>query len=88
MGISAKQGDTVKKDTEKVTIRIPRRYVDALEFLVEADDFPSKSEAIRVAIRDLVYARVELVTEKLEKIQGAEKSINEIKDIRKEYFTR
>jgi len=78
----------VKKDTEKVTIRIPRRYVDALEFLVEADDFPSKSEAIRVAIRDLVYARVELVTEKLEKIQGAEKSINEIKDIRKEYFTR
>lgn len=88
MGISTKQGDTVKKDTEKVTIRIPRRYVDALEFLVEADDFPSKSEAIRVAIRDLVYARVELVTEKLEKIQGAEKSINEIKDIRKEYFTR
>ncbi|MCJ2669879.1 MAG: ribbon-helix-helix protein, CopG family [Thermoplasmata archaeon] len=78
----------MKKDTEKVTIRIPRRYVDALEFLVEADDFPSKSEAIRVAIRDLVYARVELVTEKLEKIQGAEKSINEIKDIRKEYFTR
>jgi Arc/MetJ-type ribon-helix-helix transcriptional regulator len=88
VGISTKQGDTVKKDTEKVTIRIPRRYVDALEFLVEADDFPSKSEAIRVAIRDLVYARVELVTEKLEKIQGAEKSINEIKDIRKEYFTR
>ncbi len=78
----------MKKDTEKVTIRIPRRYVDALEFLVEADDFPSKSEAIRVAIRDLVYARVELETEKLEKIQGAEKSINEIKDIRKEYFTR
>lgn len=78
----------MKKDTEKVTIRIPRRYVDALEFLVEADDFPSRSEAIRVAIRDLVYARVELVTEKLEKIQGAEKSINEIKDIRKEYFTR
>lgn len=88
MGISTKPGDTVRKDTEKVTIRIPRRYVDALEFLVEADDFPSKSEAIRVAIRDLAYARVEMVIEKLKKIQEAEKSINEIKDIRKEYLTR
>lgn len=78
----------MRKDTEKVTIRIPRRYVDALEFLVEADDFPSKSEAIRVAIRDLAYARVEMVIEKLKKIQEAEKSINEIKDIRKEYLTR
>jgi len=78
----------VKKDTEKVTIRIPRRFVDSLEFLVDADDFPSKSEAIRVAIRDLIYERVDLVTAKLKKIQEAEKSINEIKDIRREYLTR
>ncbi|MCK4366854.1 MAG: ribbon-helix-helix protein, CopG family [Thermoplasmata archaeon] len=78
----------MKKDTEKVTIRIPRRFVDSLEFLVDADDFPSKSEAIRVAIRDLIYERVDLVTAKLKKIQEAEKSINEIKDIRREYLTR
>lgn len=82
------QGDTVRRDTEKVTIRIPRRFVDALEYLVEADDFPSKSEAIRVAIRDLVYKRVDLVTEKLEKMQDTEKSINEIRDIREKYLTR
>ena len=78
----------MKKDTEKVTIRIPRRFVDSLEFLVEADDFPSESEAIRVAIRDLVYERVDLVTEKLKKIQETEKSINEIREIRREYLTR
>jgi Arc/MetJ-type ribon-helix-helix transcriptional regulator len=78
----------VKRDTEKVTIRIPRRFVDSLEFLVEADDFPSKSEAIRVAIRDLVYERIDLVTEKLKKIQDTEKAINEIQDLRKEYLRR
>ena len=78
----------MKKDTEKITIRIPRRFVDSLEFLVDADDFPSKSEAIRVAIRDLIYERVDLVTARLKKIQEAEKSINEIKDIRREYLTR
>ncbi|MFQ5909447.1 MAG: ribbon-helix-helix domain-containing protein [Thermoplasmata archaeon] len=78
----------MKKETEKVTIRIPKRYVDALEFLVEADDFPSKSEAIRIAIRDLVYERVELVSQKLKKIQEAETSINEIRELRKEYLKR
>ncbi|MFQ6127503.1 MAG: ribbon-helix-helix domain-containing protein [Thermoplasmata archaeon] len=78
----------MKKDTEKVTIRIPRRFIEVLDFLVEADDFPSKSEAIRVAIRDLVYERVELVPEKMKKIQEAERSINEIKELRKEYLKR
>lgn len=78
----------MKRETEKVTIRIPKRFVEALEFLVEADDFPSKSEAIRTAIRDLVYERVDLVTDKLRKVQKAELSINEIKEIRKEYLHR
>ncbi len=45
---------------EKITLRLPKRFLRALDFLVEMDDFPSRSEAVRAAIRDLVYARVEL----------------------------
>lgn len=78
----------MKKETEKVTIRIPKRFIEVLEFLVEMDDFPTKSEAIRVAIRDLVYERAELVSQKLKRIQEAERAVSEIKELRKEYLRR
>jgi Arc/MetJ-type ribon-helix-helix transcriptional regulator len=72
--------------SEKVTIRLPTRFVKALDFLVEVDDFPSRSEAIRAAIRDLVYQRVELVSEKLRKIREAEQALANIQDVKKEFL--
>ncbi len=36
-------------DTEKITLRLPARYLKALDFLVQVDDFPSRSEAVRFA---------------------------------------
>ncbi len=78
----------MKDDTEKITLRLPKRYLKALDFLVEVDDFPSRSEAVRAAIRDLVYARVELVTEKLKKIQDAEKSLAEMETFKKEFLQK
>ncbi len=78
----------LKDDTEKITLRLPQRYLKALDFLVEVDDFPSRSEAVRAAIRDLVYARVELVTEKLKKIQDAEKSLAQMESFKKEFLQK
>ncbi len=78
----------MKDDTEKITLRLPQRYLKALDFLVEVDDFPSRSEAVRAAIRDLVYARVELVTDKLKKIQEAEKSLANMESLKKEFLQK
>ncbi len=78
----------MKDDTEKITLRLPKRYLKALDFLVEVDDFPSRSEAVRAAIRDLVYSRVELVTDKLKKIQEAEKSLAEMESFKKEFLQK
>jgi Arc/MetJ-type ribon-helix-helix transcriptional regulator len=78
----------MKDDTEKITLRLPKRYLKALDFLVELDDFPSRSEAVRAAIRDLVYARVELVTDKLKKIQEAERSLAEMESLKKEFLQK
>lgn len=75
-------------DTEKITLRLPQRYLKALDFLVEVDDFPSRSEAVRAAIRDLVYARVELVTDKLKRIQEAEKSLADMETFKKEFLKK
>ena len=37
-------------DSEKMTLRLPARYLKALDFLVEVDDFPSRSEAVRMGL--------------------------------------
>ena len=74
--------------TEKITIRIPTRFVDMLDFLVEVHDFPSRSEAIRAAIRDTLYERVDMVMEKIQRMQDAEKSLAEIRSLREQYLQK
>ena len=76
------------EDTEKMTLRLPARYLKALDFLVEVDDFPSRSEAVRAAIRDFVYARVELVADKLKKMKDAERTLAEAESLKREYMNR
>ncbi|OGS60527.1 MAG: hypothetical protein A3K59_07535 [Euryarchaeota archaeon RBG_19FT_COMBO_69_17] len=75
-------------DSEKITLRLPARYLKALDFLVEVDDFPSRSEAVRAAIRDFVYSRVELVTEKLKKIQEAERAMEHADAFKREFMQK
>lgn len=38
------------------TVWVPEEYSDALDHLVTAGHFPTRSEAIRIAIRDLVIS--------------------------------
>lgn len=79
---------SVLGDTEKVTIRLPKKFLRALDFLVEVDDTPSRSQAIRTAIRDFVYARVELVKEKMKQIQDAEKAIADAEEFKESYLKK
>ncbi len=37
-----------------VTLHVPETYVDGLEKLVQSNLYPNRSEAIRIAIRDLL----------------------------------
>lgn len=78
----------MEADTEKITIRIPRRHLRALDFLVEIDDFPSRSEAIRAAIRDTIYARLELVVDKLNKFEHAEQTLVAVKTYEEKYLKK
>jgi Arc/MetJ-type ribon-helix-helix transcriptional regulator len=75
-------------DNEKITIRIPKKHLRAIDYLVRADDFPSRSEAIRVAIRDMVYVRVEMVPEKLKKMQDAEQAVANAEALEEELLKR
>jgi Arc/MetJ-type ribon-helix-helix transcriptional regulator len=75
-------------ELEKVTIRLPERYVRALDFLVRVDDFPSRSEAIRAAIRDFIYQRVDLVMDKVKKMEEAEKTLAAMEQFESEYLRK
>ena len=75
-------------EKEKITLRLPARYLKALDFLVQVDDFPSRSEAVRAAIRDFVYGRVELVTDKLKKMKDAERTLEEAEAFKREYMQK
>ena len=78
----------MEPDTEKITIRIPKRHLKALDFLVEIDDFPSRSEAIRAAVRDLIYARLELVVDRIKKFESAEQALAEAKIYEERYLKK
>ena len=78
----------MKSRQVKLTVRIPERFTKAMDFLIELQDMPSRSEIVRAAIRDFVYQRVELATEKMTKIQEAETSMAQFEDVKKQYLRK
>jgi Arc/MetJ-type ribon-helix-helix transcriptional regulator len=78
----------VESEMDKVTIRLPRKYLKRLDFLVGVDDFPSRSEAIRTAVRDLLYNRLEYVMEKQKQMMKADMLDAEMEEIQRKYVTR
>ena len=79
-------GELVKDDMEKVTIRLPKQYLRRLDFLVRVDDFPSRSEAIRTSVRDLLYERVDLVLEKHKRLLELDLKEAELEEVEKQYL--
>ena len=80
------EGELVKDDMEKVTIRLPKQYLRRLDFLVRVDDFPSRSEAIRTSVRDLLYERVDLVLEKHKRLLELDLKEAELEEVEKQYL--
>ena len=76
------------KDSAKITIRLPKEFIDEIDFLVEVEDFPSRSEAIRTAVRDLLYNRVELVMGNVQKKIEMRKHFAEMDEIKRKYLQK
>ena len=45
------------KPMERITIRLPEKQLKMIDVMVDMGEFPSTSEAIRAAIRDLIDQR-------------------------------
>ena len=60
------------EDSEKVTIRIPRRDLRYIDLIMRLDGYSTRSEVIRTAIREFTDNRVDFLLEKIEKIEKTE----------------
>ena len=76
------------KDSVKLTIRIPSSYIRDIDFLVEAEDFPSRSEVIRTAVRDLCNSRLSVVIENLERKRFAMERMAQLEEMERRYLSR
>ncbi|HEY6586349.1 MAG TPA: type II toxin-antitoxin system ParD family antitoxin [Candidatus Methanoperedens sp.] len=47
------------QNMQRITLRLPEQQLKMIDMLVEFGEFPSASEAIRTAIRDLIDQRSE-----------------------------
>ncbi|MEM4729583.1 MAG: ribbon-helix-helix domain-containing protein [Thermoplasmata archaeon] len=74
--------------SERVTIRLPSRFLEAIDLLVGLDDFPSRSEAIRTAVRDLVYSRVSLVTKKAKRLRELHLNVSRLRELESQLLKR
>jgi Arc/MetJ-type ribon-helix-helix transcriptional regulator len=45
---------------KQISLNLPERYLEHLDRLVDQDKYPNRSEAIRVAIRDLIMKEYKL----------------------------
>lgn len=49
--------DAVDIEKERVTLRVPKQQLEMLDALVKMRDFPSVSEAIREAVKEMLEKR-------------------------------
>ncbi len=64
---------------QRVTLRLPEQQLKMIDMLVEVGEFPSASEAIRTAIRDLIDQRSEKLVGRMklfEKAQEQSKNVD------------
>ncbi|GFO97393.1 hypothetical protein ig2599ANME_1594 [groundwater metagenome] len=57
---------------QRVTLRLPEQQLKMIDRFVELGEFPSASEAIRTAIRDLIDQRTEKLAGRMELFEKAQ----------------
>jgi len=73
------------EDMEKITVRLPRRYLEIIDFLVENDYFSSRTEAIRTAVRDLVMGAGKIM-DSLKTLETIERTMREKRELKERYL--
>ncbi|MCE8422859.1 MAG: hypothetical protein J5U17_03470 [Candidatus Methanoperedens sp.] len=63
---------------QRVTLRLPEQQLKMIDMFVEFGEFPSASEAIRTAIRDLIDRRSEKMVERMKLLKKTQEQASKV----------
>ena len=75
-------------DSVKLTIRLPREFIEEIDFLVAVDDFASRSDAIRTAVRDMLYDRTPMVMDKAKQKVELKRHLVQMDLVKQQYLQK
>ncbi len=76
------------EDSEKITIRIPKRDLRYMDLIMKLDGYSTRSEVIRAAIREFTDERVDFLLEKMEKLEKTEEKRARLLAFEEKYLHR
>ncbi len=76
------------EDSEKITIRIPRRDLRNIDLIMRLDGYSSRSEVIRAAIREFTDNRIDFLLEKMEKLERTEEKRAKLFEFENKYLRK
>ncbi len=59
--------------TERITVRLQSSDIKAVDLMIKIGEFISRSDAIRVAVKELVESRTDKALDKVEKMKKMQK---------------
>lgn len=74
--------------TEKIAVRLPKKHLEFMDYLIANHEYNSRSEVIRHAVKEFLDKHVPALTEKLKKMQEARQSMVEAKNIENEFLQK
>jgi len=75
-------------DMKKITMRIPASYLAKMDYLVEVEDFQTRSEVIRYALKEMLDKRIEVVLGQMDKLRLVQEQMEHIENVKREYLHR
>ena len=73
-------------NSERLTVRLPEQHLEMMDLLIRLGEFSSRSEIIRLAVRDFILDRSEKVAEyikKMERLRDMQDSIDKLEEFNK-----
>jgi Arc/MetJ-type ribon-helix-helix transcriptional regulator len=71
---------------ERLTVRLPEQHLEMMDLLIRLGEFSSRSEIIRLAVRDFILERSEKVTEyikKMERMRDIQDSLQKLEEFKR-----
>jgi Arc/MetJ-type ribon-helix-helix transcriptional regulator len=68
-------------DNERITVRLPKRDISAIDAFIDLGEFATRSEVIRHAVRDYLRKSTSDILESAQKIKEMQQLQQEIKSI-------